>query len=198
MGLHRRYADRRTLVKGVAVVTAGVVGSTYIKPQLTGLGIPTALAASASTSSPGKTQGYWVNLGGGGGYDKWSLQNDSNWNGVDPQPIYAGETWGSVFNTVSSYTNTSNQVVTYTGPTSTSVDATIGTVAGTTGSDPINKAAREIITSVLNAAYMGSPPYAYPVNYWINLWNSYASDSSKTLSDYQALFSLLSTTYNTQ
>ncbi|MCL5946510.1 MAG: hypothetical protein M1298_00600 [Chloroflexi bacterium] len=197
MKLLRQHADRRTLVKGAAIITAGTIGSAYVKPQLTGLGIPAALAASASTGT-GKTQGYWVNLGGGGGYDKWSLQNDSNWNGVDPQPIYRGETWGSVFNTVPSYTNTSNHIVTYTGPTSTSTNATIGTVAGTTGSDPINKAAREIITSVLNAAYMGSPPYAYPVSYWINLWNSYASDSSKTLSDYQSLFSLLSTTYNTQ
>jgi hypothetical protein len=64
-----RRASRRTVFKGTVATVGAVAASSYVKPSLTALGVPSAFAQVSPNGTPGTTggtSGTGPNKSGGG------------------------------------------------------------------------------------------------------------------------------------
>lgn len=191
-----QQAGRRGFMKGAGALAAGAAGALYVKPELRPLGVAKAYAASSSPSPTppwpggGLTPGFWLNQGSGVGVGYWDQTSDPQWSGngaAGGQPFSTTTLFSSAFFAAYSLSFTAvtkvNGNQAYTGDASVPSSSTMYdmlNVGNSQQADPVGAAARQAIASVLNAAFYGSPPYAFTVDQVVQLWNNLASNANST------------------
>lgn len=191
-----QQAGRRGFIKGAGALAAGAAGALYVKPELQPLGVAKAFAASSSTTQTppwpggGLTPGFWLNQGSGVGVSYWNQTSDPQWSGngaAAGQPFATTTLFNAAF--FAPYTLNFKAVTTVNGNQSYTGDASVPSsstmydmlnVGNSQQADPVGMAARQAITSVLNAAFYGSPPYAFTVAQVVTLWNNLAGNANST------------------
>src|SRR3954454_8077491 len=127
--------------KTLSALLAGLVVVTTLLAPIASLTAPVG-ADSTNLAAQGCTPGFWGNNGGGGGTGCWDVANDPQWaaaGGDGTNPF----TYTTPINTFfPSFTDSRLNGVTM-----------WEAVNGGGGSDPANKAARDLVAGYLNAAF---------------------------------------------